>query len=53
LMQRILESGAKTFLLTNSDWWYTNKVRQIQLKNYFEQTSLLGELYFLQHLKIC
>lgn len=26
LMQRILESGAKTFLLTNSDWWYTNKV---------------------------
>ena len=27
LMQRILESGAKTFLLTNSDWWYTNNVR--------------------------
>jgi len=26
LMQRILESGAKTFLLTNSDWWYTNKL---------------------------
>merc|ERR1711962_622004 len=26
LMQRILESGAKTFLLTNSDWWYTNNV---------------------------
>ena len=26
LMQRILESGAKTFLLTNSDWWYTNEL---------------------------
>ena len=26
LMQRILESGAKTFLLTNSEWWYTNEV---------------------------
>jgi len=26
LMQRILDSGAKTFLLTNSDWWYTNKL---------------------------
>jgi len=26
LMQRILDSGAKTFLLTNSEWWYTNEV---------------------------
>lgn len=26
LMQRILESGAKTFLLTNSEWWYTNEL---------------------------
>ena len=26
LMQRIINSGAKTFLLTNSEWWYTNEV---------------------------
>lgn len=26
LMQRILDFGAKTFLLTNSEWWYTNEV---------------------------
>jgi len=26
LMQRIQNSGAKTFLLTNSEWWYTDKV---------------------------
>merc|ERR1712223_258355 len=26
LMQRIQNSGAKTFLLTNSEWWYTNNV---------------------------
>jgi hypothetical protein len=26
LMQRLTDSGAKTFLLTNSDWWYTNEV---------------------------
>eukprot|EP00096_Caligus_rogercresseyi_P004669 TRINITY_DN1905_c0_g1_i3.p1 TRINITY_DN1905_c0_g1~~TRINITY_DN1905_c0_g1_i3.p1 ORF type:complete len:545 (-),score=152.36 TRINITY_DN1905_c0_g1_i3:1297-2931(-) len=24
LMERIRESGAKTFLLTNSEWWYTD-----------------------------
>ncbi|XP_071747848.1 cytosolic purine 5'-nucleotidase isoform X2 [Lepeophtheirus salmonis] len=24
LLQRIRESGAKTFLLTNSEWWYTD-----------------------------
>ncbi len=29
LMQRILDSGAKTFLLTNSEWWYTNEVPYI------------------------
>ena len=33
LMQRILESGAKTFLLTNSDWWYTNNV-SIQVRKW-------------------
>lgn len=26
LMKRIQDSGAKTFLLTNSEWWYTNEV---------------------------
>ena len=26
LIQRIQNSGAKTFLLTNSEWWYTDEV---------------------------
>ena len=25
-LQRIRESGAKVFLLTNSDYWFTNKI---------------------------
>ena len=49
LMQRILDSGAKTFLLTNSDWWYTNKVRQIQFQNNFDQTWI----YRVHHGKLC
>ena len=26
MLLRIRESGRKTFLLTNSDWWYTNNI---------------------------
>ena len=27
LFQHFKDSGAKTFLLTNSEWWYTDAVR--------------------------
>ena len=26
MLERIRQSGRKTFLLTNSDWWYTNNI---------------------------
>jgi 5'-nucleotidase len=28
LMRRLQQAKRKTFLLTNSEWWYTNKVRR-------------------------
>lgn len=27
LLKRLQQAGRKTFLLTNSEWWYTDKVR--------------------------
>ncbi|XP_023338694.1 cytosolic purine 5'-nucleotidase [Eurytemora carolleeae] len=33
VLTRIRESGRKTFLLTNSDWWYTNHIMTFLLQN--------------------
>ena len=51
LMQRILESGAKTFLLTNSDWWYTNNV-SIQVRKWTFLEYFFKILLYLMA-KIC
>ena len=31
VLHNIQKSGAKTFLLTNSEWWYTDKVMEFLL----------------------
>jgi len=31
MLQRIRDSGRKTFLLTNSDWWYTSRIMNFLL----------------------
>ena len=33
LLKRLQQAGKKTFLLTNSEWWYTNEVMGYLLKN--------------------
>ena len=30
LLKRLQQAGKITFLLTNSEWWYTNEVRKYQ-----------------------
>jgi len=41
LLFNLQSSGAKTFLLTNSDWWYTNKLMSYLLE--FEDAPYAGQ----------
>ena len=45
LFQHLKDSGAKTFLLTNSEWWYTDAVM-----SYYQFSYVVS--YFAQNRKI-
>ncbi len=54
LLRRLMQAGKRTFLLTNSEWWYTDAV-SVQFKfdflNFFKPSNFAGsascQIYFL------
>ncbi len=44
LLQRLQQAGKKTFLLTNSEWWYTDAVSRNCVQVFFNYLNLCGNL---------
>ena len=40
LLRRLREEGRQTFLLTNSDWWYTQQIMRYLLTDQYDETGM-------------